>query len=525
MSCGETGSLDPVHRRLPLAPFLGQHPLGIPVKGDHRRLGLAVPAVLPQHPAECLDVGIPVQGGTALGIAGHRVEHTVGGTVKEIVMYRKIPRGILVAPALDVGGSAYVVALLSPAKARKAQDVVADLAVFHVAGLVPAVLLQEILDGVNATLHEVMGVADILQGIEAAVRGDLVGNARVVDLVDVAVLHPIAVTAAVDLDGVSVAGDGAPHALRVVGVGAVVVLDGAADPAQFAVGHGQPLQALTAPRDGVVSRILDAEVIHRYVGVTGQHEDAPARECLDLGEDLGGVAPVTAQVQLPVALAIDDGDGKALPARGDLGEPLVVEADHIQIPGHVRRHVKGAALVLAADESPADVGGDELAAVGLSAVEDDGTAIEDGLGEPPDAAGFIVRLPQSRIAKALVPAVEAGLLPLAVGGVGHPGTGLDLPAEEIPPLESDAVPVGKLGIRHAGKGLPRRLGSQAVGGVVALVADVVGSPRGRDGIGGGADGRLPLLAELIQVGQEFLGGCGHGAILLVFGEWVLFPLL
>ena len=216
------------------------------------------------------------------------------------------------------------------------------------------------------------------------------GDARVVDLVDVAVLHPIAVTAAVDLDGVSVAGDGAPPALGVVGVGAVVVLDGAADPAQLAVGHGQPLQALTAPRDGVVSRILDAEVIHRHVGVTGQHKDAPAGQGLDLGKDLGGVAPVTAQVQLPVALAVDDGDGEALPARGDLGQPLVVEADHIQIPSHVGSHVKGAALILAADESPAHIGGDELAAVSLTAVEDDGTAVKDGLGEPPDAVGFIV---------------------------------------------------------------------------------------------------------------------------------------
>ena len=90
-------------------------------------------------------------------------------------------------------------------------------------------------------------------------------HAGVVDLPDVAVLHDVAVAAAVDLHRV-------PETRGVVASVDALGLDGAADPAELAVPHGQV--AAGAGGDAVDAHVLDGEVLDRHARRAAHAEPA-----------------------------------------------------------------------------------------------------------------------------------------------------------------------------------------------------------------------------------------------------------
>ena len=110
---GTRGDLfHPVHRRVDLPHNRPQGFLRPLVEDQHGRLCLGVGTVLTEGKPQPLDVEVALHDRTALLIACHQMDHTVGRAVEKIAADTEIPRGVLKAPALDMGGGVGVVALL-----------------------------------------------------------------------------------------------------------------------------------------------------------------------------------------------------------------------------------------------------------------------------------------------------------------------------------------------------------------------------------------------------------------------------
>ena len=110
-------SLNTVNGGVALAKDAMEDLLYVLVKGMIGRLLYLVASVLSKGMSQGLHVGVAVHLGTALVLLCYQMHHTVGGTVKEIVVNRVVGSRILIAPALDVGRRVDVVSLLSPAVA------------------------------------------------------------------------------------------------------------------------------------------------------------------------------------------------------------------------------------------------------------------------------------------------------------------------------------------------------------------------------------------------------------------------
>ena len=96
---------------------------------------------------------------------------------------------------------------------------------------------------------------------------------------------------------------------------------------------------------------------------------------LNIGKHLAGVATVAAQIQVAVASAAQLGDRKALSLGGLFGEQLVKIPEDIQIPHHLLCHGKDLALIVAANELPVDIRGDQLDRMVLSVIENKGAGV------------------------------------------------------------------------------------------------------------------------------------------------------
>ena len=126
-----------------------------------------------------------------------------------------------------------IVPLLSPAEAGETEDVFLDQATVDNAAVHAAVFVKEILDRINAVFHKVADIFDIFQLVRLAAGGDLMRDARIVDLINIAILDRITVATAVDLNAVAVAGDTSAATLGVVRVGTRIVLYRSTDPADL----------------------------------------------------------------------------------------------------------------------------------------------------------------------------------------------------------------------------------------------------------------------------------------------------
>ena len=148
------------------------------------------------------------------------MDHSVCGAVEDIVMDGKLARGVGVAPALDVSGGVDIVPLLTPSEAGKAQNILRDLAVFDDTSVHAHIFVKKILDRVDAIFDQISEIFDILHLNRNTVRRFLMGNSRVVDLINIAIFDYIIIASAVDFNAVAVAGDTSAAAFGVVWIGA-----------------------------------------------------------------------------------------------------------------------------------------------------------------------------------------------------------------------------------------------------------------------------------------------------------------
>ena len=162
------------------------------------------------------------------------MDQTVCSAVENIVSDQEIARGIGVAPALDVRGGVGVMPLLTPSVTRKAEDVIRDLAVFNDTAVLALVLIEKILDRVDAVFNEIADVLYIFQLKFFTVCCDLMRDSGIVDLINIAIFDYIIIARAVYFNAVSVAGNASASALGVVRIGAEIMLYRAADPPDLA---------------------------------------------------------------------------------------------------------------------------------------------------------------------------------------------------------------------------------------------------------------------------------------------------
>jgi len=120
-------------------------------------------------------------------------------------------------------------------------DVIGNLEIANITAVPRRAIREKILDGIVAVFDHIVVIIDIelicrVVGIGFVLAAVLLGNARVVDLIDIVVLHAEIVAAAVNFNGVAVAQiirDGCRSDDRIFDS----IGDGSADPAKFAVLH------------------------------------------------------------------------------------------------------------------------------------------------------------------------------------------------------------------------------------------------------------------------------------------------
>ena len=140
-------------------------------------------------------------------------------------------------------------------------DIVGNLEIVDITAVPRRALGNEILDGIVAVFDDVIVVINVqlicrVAGIGFVLAVELLGNARVIHLIDIVVLHAEVVAAAVDLHGVAVS--------RLIARSAHHTLNRSADPPEFAVLNENVLQIQPLPADAV-SAELDANVIHAHI--------------------------------------------------------------------------------------------------------------------------------------------------------------------------------------------------------------------------------------------------------------------
>ena len=88
--------------------------------------------------------------------------HSVSRAVEDIVADDEIPRRIRIAPALYVRRGVDIVPLLTPAEAREAEDIVLDHAAVDHTAVNSPILVEEVLDRINAIFDQIADVRDVL---------------------------------------------------------------------------------------------------------------------------------------------------------------------------------------------------------------------------------------------------------------------------------------------------------------------------------------------------------------------------
>ena len=152
---------------------------------------------------------------------------------------------------------------------------------------------------------------------------------------------------------------------------------------------------------------------------------------------------------------------------------------NVLIPDSVVSIGKGAFDgIVPTDKAPADVRGDQLAAVGFAVVKHQGAAVQNGLGELPNMVLRIGELPQGGVCQAFLPAVKFWLVPRTKGGIGHPGFCVHNAPEQVVPAEKHPVP----GRERGGVDTTQRAPGSGRGAAVVLVVSI-----GADIISGAGD--------------------------------------
>ena len=442
-----------------------------------------------------LDVGIFPHFRTAFLLLRHQMKHPIGRTIEKIMMNPIIRCLIGIAPTLDMSRGIDVMPLLPPAISRIAQDIPAHFDIFHVAFGIAVVHLQKIFDGIHTAFHQIVPVDDVFQHLLISSGGNLMGNARIIGLINPAAGYLIIIAAAVNLHTVAEAGHRPPSPLRIIGIGPQIMLNGAANPTDLAVGDLQSTDTLSPRRNSVQTNVFQTKVVDPHIGIGAHHEHGPAGKRLNGSKHFPGISLITAEIKVTQAFFSHFGNREILSLGGGGGENIGEMPIDIQVSLHFLGHHKGSALIVPANKPTLNVGGNQLNRMGLAFVEHQGSRIKNFFVHAPDMVKGIDLFPKGRISQILIPAVQTGLFPRSVRTIGNAGTGIHPAAEDISPTEEYAVSLLERCCRYLGKSFPCPVGGKAVILVIAFLTDIINLTRYVQIIGRLQDFLPALLAQ------------------------------
>ena len=190
-------------------------------------------------------------------------------------------------------------ALLSPTEACILYDISFNHNIFHKTVIPAGKNIKEIFNSVNTFFNNVIFVADIFH-FKFTRCIHLVGNSRIVGLIDMAVFNLISVTSSVNFNAVSITGDTSAPSLRVVRIGTVIMLYVSANPADFAVCDRQ---SFYVPRSlNAEAVIFKAEVVYSYIVFIGNIKGNLPYNSFNTIKSSTGISLVASQIKLTLGV-------------------------------------------------------------------------------------------------------------------------------------------------------------------------------------------------------------------------------